>query len=271
MLLSNTPPVNISFSQSYQHRFGGLIRLYGTQACYKLLHSHILIIGIGGVGSWIAEALARSGIGKITLMDLDEICVTNTNRQVHTNCETIGQSKTTVMAKRLKGINPELIVNCIEDFLSKDNIAEYITPEFSLVFDAIDNAIDKAEVIAYCKKNAYPIITIGSSGGKKDPSQITYGDVTKTPGDPMFLKIRNNLRRKHGFSRDTQQAFDVEAIYSAEPMTYPDNKGETSNSKAFIDAGEKLDCGSGYGASTMITASFGLLAASRAIHLITNN
>lgn len=265
------PPVNASFSQSYQHRFGGLIRLYGTQACYKLLHSHILIIGIGGVGSWIAEALARSGVGTITLMDLDEICVTNTNRQVHTNCETIGQSKTAVMAKRLKDINPELIVHCIEDFLSKDNIADYITSGFSLVFDAIDNAIDKAEIIAYCKKNSYPIITIGSSGGKKDPSKITYGDVTKTPGDPMFLKIRNNLRRKHGFSRDTEQTFDVEAIYSTEPMTYPDKKGETSTSKGFIDAGEKLDCGSGYGASTMITASFGLLAASRAIHLLTNH
>ncbi len=262
---------NISFSQSYQHRFGGLIRLYGTQACHKLLHSHILVVGIGGVGSWIAEALVRSGIGKITLVDLDEICVTNTNRQIHTNCETIGKSKTAIMAKRLKEINPELIVNCIEDFLGKDNIAEYITAEFSLVFDAIDDAIDKTEIIAYCKKNNYPIITIGSSGGKKDPSKITYGDLTKTPGDPMFLKIRNNLRRKHGFSRDTEQKFDVEAIYSTEPMTYPDNKGETSSSKAFIEAGEKLDCGSGYGASTMITASFGLLAASRAIHLITKN
>jgi tRNA A37 threonylcarbamoyladenosine dehydratase len=263
-------PLASLFSQSYQHRFGGLIRLYGTQACYKLLHSHVLIIGIGGVGSWIAEALARSGVGTITLMDLDEICVTNTNRQIHTTCHTVGQSKTTIMAKRLQDINPEVTVHCIDDFIDKRNLAEHIHLGFSLVCDAIDNAIDKTEIIAYCKKNQQAMITIGSSGGKKDPSKIAYDDLTKTTGDPMFLKIRNNLRRKHGFSRDTKQLFGIEAIYSAEPMIYPDNKGETSSRKDFIQPGEKLDCGSGYGACTMMTASFGLLAASRAIETIIN-
>jgi tRNA A37 threonylcarbamoyladenosine dehydratase len=257
-----------SFSQSYQHRFGGLIRLYGTQACLKLLHSHVLIIGIGGVGSWVAEALVRSGIGTITLMDLDDICVTNSNRQVHTTCHTVGLAKTTVMAKRLKAINPEVEVHCIDDFIDKGNITEHIQPHFSFIFDAIDNAIDKTEIIAHCKKNNFPMITIGSSGGKKDPSKIAYDDLAKTTCDPMFLKIRNNLRRKHGFSRDPQQLFNIEAIYSTEPMVYPDNKGETSSSKEFIQAGEKLDCGSGYGASTMITASFGLLAAARAIETL---
>jgi tRNA A37 threonylcarbamoyladenosine dehydratase len=261
-------PLAPSFSQSYQHRFGGLIRLYGTQACYKLLHSHLLIIGIGGVGSWIAEALVRSGVGTITLMDLDDICVTNSNRQIHTTCQTIGQPKTTTMAERLKDINPEVIVHCIDDFIDKGNISGYIHSDYSLVLDAIDNAIDKTEIIAHCKTNQHPVITIGSSGGKKDPSKIASADLAKTTCDPMFLKIRNNLRRKHGFSRDTQQLFNIEAIYSTEPMVYPDNKGETSSSKEFIQAGEKLDCGSGYGASTMITASFGLLAASRAIETL---
>jgi tRNA A37 threonylcarbamoyladenosine dehydratase len=260
-----------AFTQSYQHRFGGLIRLYGTQACYKLLHSHILVIGIGGVGSWISEALVRSGVGTITLIDLDDICITNSNRQVHTTCHTIGQTKTSIMAKRLKDINPEVVVHCIEDFIDKSNIEKYIQANFSLVLDAIDNAIDKTEIIAYCKKNNLSVITIGSSGGKKDPSKITYADLTKTPGDPMFLKIRNNLRRKHGFSRDPKQCFNIEAIYSTEPMIYPDNKGETSTSKEWIESGEKLDCGSGYGASTMITASFGLLAASRAIECVINS
>lgn len=263
-------PLASTFSQSYQQRFGGLIRLYGTQTCYKLLHSHILIIGIGGVGSWLAEALVRSGVGTISLMDLDDICVTNTNRQCHTTRLTVGLPKTTIMAQRLKDINPEVTAHCIDDFIDKSNIAEHIHPKFSLVIDAIDNAIDKTEVIAYCKKNQQLIITIGSSGGKKDPSKIAYEDLAKTTGDPMFLKIRNNLRRKHGFSRDTKQLFGIEAIYSAEPMIYPDNKGETSSSKDFIQPGEKLDCGSGYGASTMMTASFGLLAASRAIETIIN-
>lgn len=258
-------PTEIVFTKSYQHRFSGLIRLYGTQACHQLLQSHVLIIGIGGVGSWIAEALARSGIGTITLMDLDEICVTNTNRQVHTTSHTIGQSKTAVMAKRLKDINPEIVVHCIDDFIDKNNIVEHIHSDYSLVCDAIDNAIDKTEVMAYCKKNQQLIITIGSSGGKKDPSKIAYDDLTKVTGDPMFLKIRNNLRRKHGFSRDTKKTFGIEAIYSPEPMIYPDNNGETSTNKQSMSSGDKLDCGSGYGASTMITASFGLLAASRII------
>ncbi len=267
---SSSPDNPHIFSQSYQQRFGGIIRLYGTQATSQLLKSHVLIIGIGGVGSWIAESLARSGVGSITLMDLDDICVTNTNRQVHTNRSTIGQSKTKIMSERLTAINPEINVNTIDDFLDKDNIETYIHDSFSLVFDAIDNAIDKAEIIAYCASKKIPVITIGSSGGKKDPSKITCGDLTKTPGDPMFVKIRNNLRRRHGFSRDTEIPFGIDAIYSTETMTYPDNKGETCRSKQFLEGGEKLDCGSGYGASTMMTASFGLLAAAKAIEKLTS-
>ena len=264
--MPSTP--SFHFSESYQHRFGGLMRLYGTQACFKLLHSHVLIIGIGGVGSWVAEALVRSGVGMITLMDLDDICVTNSNRQVHTTDQTIGLAKTSVMAERLKRINPEVDVHCIDDFIDKSNIPEHIQSHYSFIFDAIDNAIDKTEIISHCKKNQYPMITIGSSGGKRDPSKIAYGDLAETAGDPLFLKIRNNLRRKHGFSRDTRQSFNIQAVYSTESMVYPDSKGGTSTSKEFIKAGEKLDCGSGYGASTMVTASFGLLAAARAIEIL---
>ncbi|MGH1485821.1 MAG: tRNA cyclic N6-threonylcarbamoyladenosine(37) synthase TcdA [Cellvibrionaceae bacterium] len=257
------------FTDSYQQRFGGIIRLYGTQAASTLLKSHILIIGIGGVGSWVAEALARSGIGTITLMDLDDICVTNTNRQVHTNCNTVGHPKSETMRERLNDINPEINSHIINDFIDKHNVTDYVKNDFSLVIDAIDNAIEKTELIAYCTKNNIPIISIGSSGGKKDPSQITYGDLKKTTGDILFAKIRNNLRRHHGFSRDTKKSFGVETIYSAEQMTYPDNQGETCQSREFLGEGEKLDCSGGYGAATMVTASFGFLAATRAIeHII---
>lgn len=250
-------------------RFGGIIRLYGNTAFKKIQQSHALVIGIGGVGSWTAEALVRSGIGQITLMDMDDICVTNTNRQVHTHRDTIGQSKIEVMSERLKAINPQLNIRLVNDFIDKENLGDYITADFSIVIDAIDNAIDKAELIGYCQKNNIRIITTGSSGGKKDPSKVAYSDLYKTPGDQLFVKTRNNLRRRHGFSRDTEVPFGIEAIYSTESMTYPDNQGETCSTKTFIQSGEKLDCGSGYGASTMITASFGLLAASRAIEQLT--
>ena len=254
-----------AFTDSYQQRFGGIIRLYGTQATLKLLGSHALVIGIGGVGSWVAEALARSGLGAITLMDLDDICVTNSNRQIHTEAQTIGQAKTAVMAQRLRGINPDIQVHTIDDFIDKGNLADYITRDYSIVIDAIDNAIEKTELIAYCQQQRLPMISIGSSGGKKDPAKITYGDLKTTTGDPLFAKIRNNLRRYHGFSRDTAKKFGVEVIFSSEPMTYPDNTGETCQTKEAIAQGDKLDCSSGYGAATMVTASFGLLAAARAI------
>ena len=248
-----------------QQRFGGIARLYGTKTLEQLQQSHALVIGIGGVGSWVAEALTRSGIGKISLMDLDDICITNTNRQIHTDSLTIGQPKNQVMAKRLKTINPDIELETINNFIDKTNLEQYINKRFSIVIDAIDNAIEKTELIAYCKRNNIAIITIGSSGGKKDPSKITYGDLKKTTGDPLFAKIRNNLRRYHGFSRDTKKSFGVEAIYSTEPMTYPNNEGETCQTKAFLDGSQKLDCSGGYGAATMVTASFGFLAASRAI------
>jgi tRNA A37 threonylcarbamoyladenosine dehydratase len=257
--------MNSSLSDNAQQRFGGIARLYGTKALLRLQQSHVLIIGIGGVGSWTAEALARSGIGSLTLMDMDEICVSNTNRQIHTNNTTIGHSKNHTMAQRLQAINPAINLYCIDDFLDKKNISEYIKASYSIVIDAIDNAIDKTELIAHCTQQQIPIITIGSSGGKKDPTKISYNDLTHTPGDPLFLKIRNNLRRRHGFSRDTKIPFGIEAIYSTEAMTYPDDQGETCHSKQHLSGSDKLDCSSGYGAATMVTASFGLLAAARAI------
>lgn len=261
-----------SINQITLDRFGGIIRLYGTRAFQKIQAGHALVIGIGGVGSWAAEALVRSGIGHITLMDLDDICTTNTNRQIHTLADTVGQSKTRITSERLKAINPDIHAHIIDDFIDKDNMAEYINDSFTIVIDAIDNAIDKAELIGYCKKNHIHIITTGSSGGKKDPSKITYSDLYKTPGDKLFLKLRNNLRRRHGFNKDTNIPFGIEAIYSTENMTYPDDKGETCSTKQFIKGSDKLDCNGGYGASTMVTASVGLLAASRAIeHIITDN
>lgn len=258
----------MSFSPGYQQRFGGIIRLYGTQAATALLNSHVLIVGIGGVGSWTAEALARSGIGEITLLDLDDICTTNTNRQVHALQTTVGHSKVHTMGERLQAINPELKLNLVEDFLDQDNISEYVDGRYQMVIDAIDSSYTKAALIAYCKRRKIKIITIGSAGGKKDPGQIIYGDLSKTTQDPLLAKVRNSLRRLHHFSRNPKRVFSIEAIYSTEGMTYPDDQGETCQSRAFLGEGEKLDCSGGYGAATMVTATFGFMAASRAIQKI---
>jgi tRNA A37 threonylcarbamoyladenosine dehydratase len=257
--------MNNALTENTLLRFGGITRLYGTQGLTTLQNSHILIIGIGGVGSWAAEALARSGLGQITLMDLDDLCVSNINRQIHATQDTIGLAKTAIMASRLKTINPEMIVNTIEDFLDHDNIETYITSNYSLVIDAIDAVMVKTKLINYCKYKKIRIMTIGSAGGKKDPTKITSTDLSKTKNDPLLSKVRNNLRRLYGFSRKPKQSFSVAAVYSTEQMTYPDDKGGVCQSKQFLDEGARLDCSQGFGAATMVTATFGFVAASEAI------
>lgn len=248
-----------------QLRFGGIARLYGTQGLLKLQNSHILIIGIGGVGSWVAEAFARSGIGHITLLDLDDLCISNINRQVHATQETIGLSKIDTMAARLKNINPEIHVHTLNDFLDHDNIEEYITEQYAYVIDAIDAVMVKTKLIAHCRRKRIPIMTIGSAGGKKDPQKITCSDLSKTKNDPLLSKVRNNLRRLYRFSRNPKQSFSVRAVYSLEQMTYPDDQGEVCQSKQFLSDSARLDCSQGFGAATMVTATFAFIAATETI------
>ncbi len=257
-------------SDSYRQRFGGVARLYGQGALHKLARAHFCVVGIGGVGSWVAEALARSGIGALTLIDLDDICVTNTNRQIHTLSDTIGKPKIWEMAKRLRAINPEIRVFPVDDFLDSDNLGALITSDQHLVIDAIDVAYVKAALIAHCKRSKRQIITIGSAGGKRDPRQITSADLSRTVNDPLLAKTRNNLRRLYHFSRNPKRFFSIEAVYSTEQMVYPDHTGAICQSKSALGSGPdaggiKLDCSGGLGAATMVTASFGLVAAARAL------
>ena len=169
------------------------------------------------------------------------------------------------MAQRLQDINPDITVDIIEDFLERDNITHYISKQYSLVIDAIDAVMTKSALIHYCRRNKIPIITTGSAGGKKDPQKITVSDLSKSVNDPLLAKVRNNLRRLHGFSRSGKTPFKVKAIYSTEQMTYPDDNGETCQSKQFLSNDIGLDCNQGFGASTMVSATFGFMAASEAI------
>ena len=263
--MTTRPETFTDLSDAYLQRFGGVARLYGQTSLLDLARAHFAVIGVGGVGTWVAEALARSGLGEITLVDLDDICITNTNRQIHALQSTIGRQKTRVLAERLKDINPEMIVHEIEDFLDGDNIEEVIKTEMDFVIDAIDAGQVKAKLIAHCRRNKQLMLTIGSAGGKLDPMQITHCDLSRTTNDPLLAKVRNSLRRLHNFPRNPKRYFSIEAIYSAEQMRYPDAQGGVCATKAGMEGGVKLDCSGGFGAATMVTASFGLVAVSRAL------
>lgn len=245
----------------YSYRFGGIARLYGASALARFQSSHVAVIGIGGVGSWAAEALARSGIGTITLFDLDDICVSNTNRQVHALSSTVGQLKVDVMAARLREISPQIQVNACATFITPANLTTHLVPEFDYVFDATDSVKAKTAMIAYCRRHKIPIITSGGAGGQTDPTQIALADLSRTTQDPLLAKIRNNLRRLHGFSRNPKRKFSVDAVYSTENLVYDQGDGTVCQSRPDKAGPVKLDCASGFGAATHVTACFGMAAA----------
>lgn len=249
----------------YLHRFGGIGRLYGTAALTAFAGAHVCVIGIGGVGSWAAEALARSGIGAITLIDLDDICVSNTNRQIHALTSTIGQDKVTVMAARIREINPQCRVEMVEDFISTDNLFALLDQGFSYVVDCIDSIKSKTALIAFCKRNKIPLVTIGGAGGQLDPTQITVGDLAMTTNDPLLAKVRNNLRRDFNYSRNVKRRFGIDAVYSTEQLKYPQPDGSVCGAKSSNDGAMRLDCSSGFGAVTVVTASFAFVAVSRVL------
>lgn len=256
-------------------RFGGVARLYGEKALDKFVNAHVAVIGIGGVGSWAVESLARSGIGHITKVDLDDVCVTNTNRQIHALNGNFGKQKTQAMAERVAAINPDCKVTKIDTFYSERNADELLADGFDCVIDSIDQIKEKAHLIASCKKRGIPIISCGGTGGKTDPTQIRVADFIDVTNDPMIGKVRTRLRTEYGFPRGTDNRkkmknFDVEVIYSTQNAVYPQCDGTVS---PIIDlSGPKndmhLNCASGFGSITHMTATVGLFAAAKALEII---
>ncbi|MDG2963233.1 tRNA cyclic N6-threonylcarbamoyladenosine(37) synthase TcdA [Exercitatus varius] len=246
---------------NYEQRFGGIGRLYGPEGLARLRRTHICVIGIGGVGSWVAEALARSGIGQITLIDMDDICVTNINRQIHALTVDIGKLKTEVMKERIHRINPECQVNIIDDFLTTENLADYLNRDYDYVIDAIDSVRVKAALIAYCKRQKINVITIGGAGGQTDPTQIRIADLSKTVQDPLASKVRAILRKNFHFSQNPKRKFGIDCVFSTQPLIFP-KAGEGCAVSA------SMNCANGFGAATMITATFGFFAVSRVIDKI---
>jgi len=249
-----------------QHQFGGTQRLYSQSGLKRLTQATVTIVGIGGVGSWVAEALARTAVGKLILIDMDDICVTNTNRQIHAIDVNVGRLKVEVMAKRINSINPECQVVPVIDFISANNLTDHIDKNTDYVVDAIDNARTKAAMIAFCKRQKIKIITIGGAGGQKDPLKITVGDLSRSWQDPLSAKVRNDLRRNHGFSKNPKRRFGVECVYSTEQLIYPKSDGTVSYEKQLREGSARLDCAQGFGASVTVTATFGMVAAARIIN-----
>lgn len=241
-------------------RFGGIARLYGQAALNVFKESHVCVIGVGGVGSWVVEALARSGIGKITMIDPDEVSESNINRQLVALGSTVGKGKCDVLVERIADINPECEVTVVEDLLKPENTRELIDTKFDYVVDAIDSARSKAALIRHCKRNKIPIVCIGGAGGQVDPQQITVGDITRTHNDPLLAKTRSILRYDYGFSSNLKRKYQVPCVYSTEQLSYPLPDGGITQQKPDSDRALRMACDVGMGSATHITATFGYFA-----------
>lgn len=245
----------------FERRFGGIARLYGDAALERFGHAHVCVVGIGGVGSWAAEALARSAIGRVTLIDLDHIAESNTNRQIHALGDEYGKAKVLAMAERIRAINPACEVVTIEDFVEAGNLEALMGQGYDYVVDAIDQTKVKAAMVAWCRQHGMRLVTTGSAGGKIDPSRIRVDDLARTIQDPLASRLRAVLRKEHGFTRDAKKKFGVECVFSDEPVRYPE-RGEVCD----VDQGgvTGLNC-AGFGSSVCVTAAFGFVAASRVL------
>ncbi|RIX44585.1 MAG: tRNA cyclic N6-threonylcarbamoyladenosine(37) synthase TcdA [Rhodocyclales bacterium GT-UBC] len=252
-------------SNDLERRFGGVARLYGNEGACRLREAHVCIVGIGGVGSWVAEAMARNAVGEITLIDLDMVAESNTNRQIHALGEIFGKAKVDAMAERIMAINPACVVHCIEDFVTPDNVTETLGRGYSVVVDAIDQVKTKASMIAFCRQRKLPIIVAGAAGGQLDPTQIRIDDLSKTIQDPLLARLRSILRRDYGFSKDGKKKFGIPAVFSTEPLRYPQK-----DSNCDIGRGPSgLNC-AGFGSSVCVTSVFGMAAAAHALNLLVN-
>ena len=237
-----------------ERRFAGVARLYGEDAYLKFTQATVVVVGLGGVGSWAAEALARSAIGHLVLIDFDHIAPSNINRQLHAMEGEFGKAKVSAMAERIRKINPDIKLTLHDAFLAQGNLADLI-PRGAYVLDACDDVPAKVALAAYCKESQIGLVICGGAGGKVNPSAVSAADLAKTVQDSLLAKIRAELRKNHSFSRDLKQAMGIRAVNSQEPKLGGGSGG--------------LAC-SGYGSAVSVTATFGFVAAAEILTLIAN-
>ncbi len=249
-------------------RFGGIERLYGPGSLDRLTVAHACVIGIGGVGSWAAEALARSGVGRLTLIDLDHVAESNVNRQVHALEDTLGQAKVLAMKERIARINPDCRVACVEEFVTPENVAALLPAcaNVSCVLDCIDQVRAKAALVAHCRSQKIPVVTTGGAGGRVDPTRIRLDDLARTTQDALASKLRARLRKEYGFPRDAKKKFGVPCVFSDEQIRRPQNQACDLDEAGL----HGLNC-AGYGSSLAVTAGFGCAAAAWALGILTRS
>lgn len=244
----------------FERRFGGIARLYGERALERFRAAHVCVVGVGGVGSWIVEALARSAVGRLTLIDLDNVAESNINRQIQALSTTVGMPKIEALKQRIALINPYCEVDLVEDFIDPDNIPAMIgTDRFDYVVDAIDSVKAKAALIAYCSQHAIPLIVIGGAGGQLDPTKIEVRDLARTEQEPLLKKVRKILRARYGFARGEKNKYHIDAVFSMEPLRYPQS-GDGDACEVDANSITGLNC-AGFGSSMVVTATFGMVAA----------
>ncbi len=246
-------------------RFGGVARVYGAAAAGRFAAAHVCVIGLGGVGSWTVEALARSGVGALSLIDLDHVAESNINRQLHALDATLGRAKVDVLAERVGQINPVCRVSGVEEMLSRDNLDELIQARFDQVVDCIDSFRVKAALIAHCRRRQIRLLTLGGAGGQVDPTRIRVSDLTRSIQDPLLSRVRRLLRQDYGFSRDPRRRFDVPCVWSDEPMVFPAADGGVCLQRPAGSETRDLSCAGGIGSVVTVTAAFGLVAAAHVL------
>jgi tRNA A37 threonylcarbamoyladenosine dehydratase len=253
---------------SIPHRFGGIARLYGQAALEHFLTARVAVIGVGGVGSWAVESLARSGVGNLTLVDLDEICVTNVNRQLHAMDGQIGRQKTEAMAERARAIHPVGQITIVPKFFTEVTAAEILDAGFDAVIDAIDSTKHKALLLAECHRRRIFTVTCGGAGGLRDPTRIRVTDLAYSGKDPLLHQLRRTLRAEHGFPKTPlgtkPTALGIDAVFSDEPQVFSQCDGTVSGERP-NKGSQRLNCASGLGTVTHITAVFGMIAAGRVL------
>lgn len=248
---------------NYEFRFGGIDRLYGKGSLEKLKTAHVCVIGIGGVGSWAVEALVRSGVGELTLVDLDEVCESNTNRQIHALEGSYGTFKVDAIGKRALLINPECKVNKIYDFFTKDTANIVLNQQFSYVFDGIDSLSHKLTLASMCTKNNIPLIVSGGAGGKSDPTTVRVDDLGKSHHDNLLYRMRKLLKRDYGFPKGKTE-LGIQCIYSIERAKFLQEDGQVCFSKNHKES-SRIDCNFGLGTATYLTSVFGMAGASHIV------
>ncbi len=251
----------------YDTRFSALGRLYGTEGLERLKAAHVAVIGLGGVGSWVVEALARTGIGKLTLIDMDEVCLSNVNRQIHAVNATVGRSKAEVLAERIATIAPECEVVVEVCFFTESTMERLLTPDYDMIVDAIDATRHKCLLIAEARRRGLNLITCGGAGGRIDPTRVRVDDLARSINDPLLLQVRKRLRQKYGFPQFKRQKFKIDCVYTDEFPVFPKEDGTVACERE-AGADYRLNCDQGFGSATFVTGTMGFVLAAEVVKRI---